>query len=115
MNPSTHREIIGLDVLHEWLDIHCLADGCQLRLPNTADGHSQRAEIVGDRNAPVCFKAAGGQEWRLWANSETPSSPRFRNAPPERSILKNRTPARIPGPTVGRSCTVCRNARVGSA
>ena len=70
MNTATHPEIIGLDVSRDWLDIHCLGDGHQFRLPNTDDGHSDLEEIAVGRNALVCFEAAGGQEWRLWASLE---------------------------------------------
>ena len=64
MNTMPHPEIIGLDVSRDWLDIHCLSDGRQLRLPNTDEGHSELESIAGDRNALVCFEAAGGCEWR---------------------------------------------------
>ena len=70
MNTATHPEIIGLDVSRDWLDIHCLSDGRQLRLPNTDDGHSELEEIAADRAALVCFEATGGCEWRLWSNLE---------------------------------------------
>ena len=81
MNLLSHPEIIGIDVSRDWLDIHCLADGRQLRLPNTDDGHSQLAEIAGDRTALVCFEATGGQEWRLWASLEASGIP-ARQLPP---------------------------------
>ena len=35
MNNATQPEIIGLDVSRNLLDIHCLGDDSQLRLPNT--------------------------------------------------------------------------------
>ena len=70
MNPLSHPEIIGIDVSRDWLDIHCLSDGRQLRLPNTDDGHAELEEIAGDRTALVCFEATGGCEWRLWSNLE---------------------------------------------
>ena len=71
MNLLSHPEIIGIDVSRDWLDIHCLADGRQLRLPNTDDGHSQPAEIAGDRNTwfasrPRATKSGGsGRAWRV--------------------------------------------------
>ena len=68
MDISTHPTIIGLDVSRDWLDIHCLPDGCQLRLPNTAAGHAELERTARDREALVCFEAAGGREWRLRAN-----------------------------------------------
>lgn len=66
MDKVSQSQIIGIDVSRDWLDIHCLPDGAQLRVPNTADGHARLAGIAGDRNALVCFEATGGQEWRLW-------------------------------------------------
>ena len=68
MNTVAHPEIIGIDVSRDWIDLHCLSDHRQLRLPNTDDGHSELAKIAGDREALVCFEAAGGHEWRLWAS-----------------------------------------------
>ena len=68
MNTATHPEIIGLDVSRDWLDIHCLSDDRRIRLPNTDEGHSKLEAVVGDREALVCFEAAGGHEWRLWAS-----------------------------------------------
>ena len=70
MDTSTHPEIIGLDVSHDWLGILCLCDGRQLRLPNTDDGHSESEETAADRTALVCFEATGGCEWWLWSNLE---------------------------------------------
>ena len=68
MNTVAHPEIIGLDVSRDWIDLHCLSDHRQFRLPNTDDGHSELAKIAGDREALVCFEATGGHEWRLWAS-----------------------------------------------
>ncbi len=68
MNTVAHPEIIGLDVSRDWIDLHCLSDHRQLRLPNTDDGHSELAKIAGDREALVCFEATGGHEWRLRAS-----------------------------------------------
>ena len=70
MSTLSHLEIIGLDVSCDWLDLHCLSDGRQLRLRNTDEGHSELAKIAGDREALVCFEATGGHEWRLWASLE---------------------------------------------
>ena len=70
MNAVAHPEIIGIDVSRDWLDLHCVSDGHQLRLRNTDDGHSELAKIAGDREVLVCFEAAGGHEWRLWASLE---------------------------------------------
>ena len=65
MNTLSHPEIIGLDVTYDWLDIHCLSDVRQLRLPNTDNEISELEEIASGRNALVCFEATGGQEWRF--------------------------------------------------
>ncbi len=70
MNTVAHLEIIGIDVSRDWLDLHCVSDGHQLRLRNTDDGHSELAKIAGDREVLVCFEATGGHEWRLWASLE---------------------------------------------
>ena len=70
MNTLPHPEIIGIDVSRDWLDMHCLSDGRQLRLRNADEGHSELAKIAGDREALVCFEATGGHEWRLWASLE---------------------------------------------
>ena len=63
-------EIIGLDVSCDWLDIHCLSDSRQLRLPNTEAGHAELERMARDRTALVCFEATGGHEWRLWERLE---------------------------------------------
>ena len=81
MNTSSHPEIIGLGVSRDWLGIHCLTDSRQIRLPNADEGHSELESIVGDRNALVCFEAAGGCEWRLWASLEAAGIP-ARQLPP---------------------------------
>ena len=67
MNNLSQDQIIGIDVSRDWLDLHCLPDDDQLRLPNTPDGHAQLSEFAQHRSALVCFEATGGQEWRLWA------------------------------------------------
>ena len=66
MNKLSHDRIIGIDVSRDWLDIHSLPDGQQLRLPNTASGHEQLTQIACQMDAYVCFEATGGQEWQLW-------------------------------------------------
>ena len=81
MNTLPHPEIIGLDVSRDWLGIHCPADSRQLRLPNTDEGHSELESIADDRNALVCFEAAGGCEWRLRASLEAAGIP-ARQLPP---------------------------------
>ena len=81
MNTLPHPEIIGIDVSRDWLDIHCLTDDLQLRLPNANEGHSQLEDLASGRNALVCFEAAGGHEWRLWANLEA-AGIRTRQLPP---------------------------------
>ena len=70
MSTLSHLEIIGLDVSRDWLDIHCLSDSRQLRLPNTDAGHAELERMALDRTALVCFKATGGHEWRLWERLE---------------------------------------------
>ncbi|MEM5500433.1 IS110 family transposase [Ahrensia kielensis] len=67
MNTISHNQIIGIDVSRDWLDMHCLPDNLQRRLPNTAEGHDQVIELARRSHAHVCFEATGGQEWRLWA------------------------------------------------
>ena len=49
MNTVSQPEIIGLDVSRDWLDLHCVSDGHQLRLRNTDEGHSELAKIAGGR------------------------------------------------------------------
>ena len=81
MSTLSHPEIIGLDVSRDWLDIHCLTDDLQLRLPNTDEGHSRLEELASGRSALVCFEAAGGHECRLRANLEA-AGIRTRQLPP---------------------------------
>lgn len=66
MNTLPQDQIIGIDVSRDWLDLHCLPDNLQRRLPNTTEGHEQLGELAKGRQALVCFEATGGQEWRLW-------------------------------------------------
>jgi transposase len=70
MNMILQKQIIGIDVSRDWLDIHCLPDGHRLRIANTSKGHEKLIGIAQDRGALVCFEATGGQEWRLWARLE---------------------------------------------
>ena len=84
MSTLSHPEIIGLDVSRDWLGIHCPADSRQLRLPNTDEGHSELESIAGDRNALVCFEAAGGCECRLRASLEAAGIP-ARQLPPAKT------------------------------
>ena len=70
MNTVSQQEIIGLDVSRDWLDLHCLSDSRQLRLPNTDAGHAALERMALDRTALVCVEAAGGHEWRLWERLE---------------------------------------------
>ena len=46
MNTVSQPEIIGLDASRCWLDIHCLSDDRQRRLPNTDEGHSKLEKIA---------------------------------------------------------------------
>ena len=70
MSTLSHLEIIGLDVSRDWLDLHCLSDSRQLRLPNTDAVHAELERMALDRTALVCFEATGGHEWRLWERLE---------------------------------------------
>jgi transposase len=81
MNRVSHSAIIGIDVSRDWLDIHCLPDDYRLRLPNTAVGHAQLADLARDRRALVCFESTGGQEWLLWAVLDNAGIP-TRQLPP---------------------------------
>ena len=56
MNTATQQEIIGLDVSRDWLDLHCLSDSRQLRLPSTDAGHAELEAVAGDREALVCLE-----------------------------------------------------------
>lgn len=67
MDKVTRTTIIGIDVSRDWLDIHCLADGQRLRVPNSSAGHMRLVDLAKSVAARVCFEATGGQEWRLWA------------------------------------------------
>ena len=64
-NPS-HGRVIGMDVSRDRLDLHCLPDGLQCRMPNEAEGHAAVADLARDRDAVVCLESTGGQEWQLW-------------------------------------------------
>ena len=68
-NPS-HGRVIGMDVSRDWLDLHCLTDGLQCRMPNGPEGHTAVAALARDRDAVVCFESTGGQEWQLWETLE---------------------------------------------
>ena len=61
MNTLSHSEIIGLDVTYDWLDIHCLSEGRQLRLPNTDNEISELEEM--DRQRYECFGLLQGYGW----------------------------------------------------
>lgn len=67
MDRVSQTTIIGIDVSRDWLDIHCLADGQRLRVPNTSAGHARLVSLAKPVAALVCFEATGGQEWKLWA------------------------------------------------
>ena len=41
-----HPEIIGLEVSRDWIEIHCLTDRLQFRLPNTDDSHSEHEGVA---------------------------------------------------------------------
>ena len=81
MGTLPHPAIIGVDVSRDTLDIHCLPDGLQLRLPNTGEGHAQLERLARDRQALVCFEATGGHEWLLWADLDE-AGVRTRQLPP---------------------------------
>lgn len=66
MNTLSQDQIIGIDVSRDWLDIHCLPDEHQFRIPNSPPGHRKVLELARSRKAKVCFEATGGQEWPLW-------------------------------------------------
>lgn len=70
MDNLSHGRVIGIDVSRDWLDIHCLPDGLQCRMPNEPKGHAAIADIARDRDAVVCFESTGGQEWQLWETLE---------------------------------------------
>lgn len=71
MDNLSHGRVVGIDVSRDWLDLHCLPDGLQCRLPNGPKGHAAVADLARDRDAVVCFESTGGQEWQLWETLET--------------------------------------------
>ena len=71
MDNLSHCRVVGIDVSRDWLDLHCLPDGLQCRLPNGPKGHAAVADLARDRDAVVCFESTGGQEWQLWETLET--------------------------------------------
>ena len=71
MDNLSHGRVIGIDVSRDWLDIHCLADGQRMRVPNTSAGHARLVDLAKPVAALVCFEATGGQEWKLWAALDT--------------------------------------------
>ena len=60
MSPLSHPEIIGIDVCRDRLGIHCLR--------NADVGDAEPERVASDRDALVCFEAAGGHELSLWAS-----------------------------------------------
>jgi transposase len=70
MDNLSHGRVIGIDVSRDWLDLHCLPDGLQCRMPNEPEGHATVADLSRDRDAVVCFESTGGQEWQLWETLE---------------------------------------------
>jgi transposase len=62
MGAISQKQIIGIDVSRDWLDIHCLPDGHRLRIANTARGHEQLVKIAHDRRALVCFEGCKDQK-----------------------------------------------------
>ena len=70
MDDPSHGRVIGMDVSRDWLDLHCLPDGLQCRMPNEPEGHATVADLARDRDAVVCFESTGGQEWQLWETLE---------------------------------------------
>jgi len=70
MDNLSHGRVIGIDVSRDWLDLHCLPDGLQCRMPNGPKGHAAVADLAHDRDAVVCFESTGGQEWQLWETLE---------------------------------------------
>ena len=66
MDNLSHGRVIGIDVSRDWLDLHCLPDGLQCRMPNGPEGHAAVSDLARDRDAVVCFESTGGQEWQLW-------------------------------------------------
>lgn len=70
MDNLSHGRVIGIDVSRDWLDLHCLPDGLQCRMPNGPEGHATVSDLARDRDAVVCFESTGGQEWQLWETLE---------------------------------------------
>ena len=70
MDNLSHGRVIGIDVSRDWLDLHCLPDGLQCRMPNGPEGHAAVSDLACDRDAVVCFESTGGQEWQLWETLE---------------------------------------------
>lgn len=70
MDNLSHGRVIGIDVSRDWLDLHCLPDGLQCRMPNGPEGHAAVSDLARDRDAGVCFESTGGQEWQLWETLE---------------------------------------------
>lgn len=70
MDNLSHGRVIGIDVSRDWLDLHCLPDGLQCRMPNGPEGHAAVSDLARDRDAIVCFELTGGQEWQLWETLE---------------------------------------------
>lgn len=70
MDNLSHGRVIGIDVSRDWLDLHCLPDGLQCRMPNGPEGHAAVSDLARDRDAVVCFESTGGQEWQLWETLE---------------------------------------------
>lgn len=70
MDNLSHGRVIGIDVSRDWLDLHCLPDGLQCRMPNGPEGHAAVSDLARDRDAIVCFESTGGQEWQLWETLE---------------------------------------------
>lgn len=66
MDNLSHGRVIGIDVCCDWLDLHCLPDELQCRLPNGPEGHAAVADLARVRDAVVCFESTGGQEWQIW-------------------------------------------------
>jgi transposase len=70
MDNLSHGRVIGIDVSRDWLDLHCLPDGLQCRMPNGPEGHAAVSDLARNRDAVVCFESTGGQEWQLWETLE---------------------------------------------
>lgn len=58
---------VGIDVCKDWLDVHCLWDGAEFRLPNNGDGHTELVlRLSRIQEVRIGFEATGGHEWALW-------------------------------------------------